>query len=453
MKSLQIEAKKYYQNTINNLRKWITINSVYDEKTITQQHPFGNGVAKALEYIAILAEEDGFEVDRCDGYCTEISYGQGPLIAIYAHCDVVPVSGEWKFDPFGAVIENDIMYGRGTSDDKGPAMAAYYAIKMLKDLDLIKDYRVSLVIGGNEESGSRCLEYYFNNLHKPYPSYGFTPDGDFPLIYGEKAIATFKGVVENDFERIISLKAGVVTNSVADKAVAELKESIEVKLVEDYCAKNKLHYELQDNILTFKGKASHGSLPQEGINAGLHMLIFLGQTFDYPQLVSIGNGFLDGEGKNINLYYSSELLHQTTYNIGIINYERGKLEYYINFRYPENVDCLDILKKLNSKGLGDFELLSTADYLLVDPESKMIKVLMKCYQEVTGDYISKPMAIGGGTYAKESKNTVAFGSHFVGREDNIHDANEKIHLSDLTTSIAIYAEAIKSLGELSKEGE
>ena len=60
------------------------------------------------------------------------------------------------------------------------------------------------------------------------------------------------------------------------------------------------------------------------------------------------------------------------------------------------------------------------------------------------------MAIGGGTYAKESKNTIAFGSHFPGREDHIHEANEKIHLEDLRKSISIYASAIDELGKLTK---
>lgn len=188
MNNLEKLAEKYYDLAIDSLKKWIQIDSTFDESTVTELAPFGKGVQKALEYIASLAEKDGFNVDRCDGYCTEISYGEGPLIAIYAHCDVVPVSGKWKFPPFSATIEDDIMYGRGTSDDKGPAIASYYALKLLRDNNLINGYKVTLVIGGNEECGSRCLEHYFHSLHKPYPSYGFTPDGDFPLIYGEKML-------------------------------------------------------------------------------------------------------------------------------------------------------------------------------------------------------------------------------------------------------------------------
>lgn len=448
MKDIHDISKKYYSSAIELLKKWIKIDSTYDESTSSKNHPFGLGVAKALKYIADIARKDGFEVDECDGYCTEISYGEGPLIAIYAHCDVVPVSGEWKFPPFSATVEDDIMYGRGTSDDKGPVMAAYHALKLLKDEHLIKNYRVSLVIGGNEESGSKCLEYYFDHLHKPYPAYGFTPDGDFPLIYGEKAIATFSGSIDKVFDKIESLDAGVVINSVIDKADVKLNATIDVKHLENYCINHGLKFNYKDNNLTFYGKAAHGSLPQLGINAGLHLLIFLGQEFNYPELVNIGEGYLDGEGHALGVYYESKLLHETTYNVGLISYKDGHLQYRVNFRYPENVDVDKVIEKLNQMNVGIITFEGTSSYLLFDPESPMIKTLMRCYQEETGDYDSKPMAIGGGTYAKESKNTVAFGSHFVGREDHIHDCNEKIHLDDLRASISIYAKAINELGLL-----
>ena len=450
MNNLEELAKKYYDLAIDSLKKWIQIDSTFDESTVTELAPFGKGVHKALEYIASLAEKDGFNVDRCDGYCTEISYGEGPLIAIYAHCDVVPVSGKWKFPPFSATIEDDIMYGRGTSDDKGPAIASYYALKLLRDNNLINGYKVTLVIGGNEECGSRCLEHYFHSLHKSYPSYGFTPDGDFPLIYGEKAIATYKVDLNIDIKEISSLNGGVVINSVIDECHAKFNVELDENKIKEYCLKNNLKYEYHDNELVFYGKASHGSLPQEGINAGLHMIKFIGLMFNYDQLVKTGDGYMDGSGKNLGVYYESKLLHSTTYNVGLISYNNGVLEYSVNFRYPENVNAEEVCKKLDTLSLGKVHYLGTGDYLLVDPESQMIKTLMNCYQEYTHDYKSQPMAIGGGTYAKESRNTIAFGSHFPGREDHIHEANEKIHLEDLRKSISIYASAIDELGKLTK---
>lgn len=448
MKDINVLAEKYYDEAITSLQKWIQINSIFDEKTITKNNPFGKGVGNALEYIALLGEKEGFNVDRCDGYCTEISYGNGPLISIYAHADVVPVSGNWKHSPFGGVIENDIMYGRGTSDDKGPAIASFYALKLLKDNNLINNFKVNLVIGGNEESGSKCLEYYFHNLKKPYPKYGFTPDGEFPLIYGEKAIATYEVDLLENIKEISSLSGGVVINSVIDEANCHLLVKIDENEIDSYCKENNIIYSYYDNVLTFYGKAAHGSLPEEGINAGLHLIKFIGLKFNYEKLVKTADGYIDGSGKNLGVYYYSNLLKGTTYNVGLISYSEGHLKYSVNFRYPETVNAKEVCEKLNELDLGNVTFIDTSDYLLIDPNSKMVQALLKCYQELTGDYESKPMAIGGGTYAKESKNTLAFGSHFPNREDHIHEANEKIHLDDLRKSISIYADAILKLADL-----
>ena len=123
---------------LDALRRFVQIPSVYDEKTITKTTPFGKDVDNALAFVADLGERFGFDVDRCDGYATELSIGEGDkVIGIYAHADVVPVTGSWKYGPFNPTIENGNIYGRGTSDDKGPMIAAFYAVKALKDNGLL----------------------------------------------------------------------------------------------------------------------------------------------------------------------------------------------------------------------------------------------------------------------------------------------------------------------------
>ena len=104
--------------------------------------------------------------------------------------------------------------------------------------------------------------------------------------------------------------------------------------------------------------------------------------------------------------------------------------------------------KMNSLNLGEVKFFGYGEPLLVDPNSKMIKTLLDVYQKETNDYQTPIMTIGGGTYARESKNTIAFGSHFPGREDNIHSPNEKIHLEDYLLSQSVYARAIYELGKL-----
>ena len=214
------------------LKKFVSINSVYDESTKTKEMPFGKGVDEALKFIGNLGEQYDFKVDYCDGYCTELTIGDGDrLIGIYGHADVVPISGDWNNPPFDCVLKDGNYYGRGTSDDKGPVIAAFYALKALKDNGLLEGYKVRFVVGGDEERGSSCLEHYFNDLHKPYPDYGFTPDSDFPLIYGEKGIINFYPEIAVDIPEIKYIKGGVATNAVCDRVdvkfngdINELKE-------------------------------------------------------------------------------------------------------------------------------------------------------------------------------------------------------------------------------------
>ena len=158
-------SKNYEDIGVKALRGLVSRNSVYDEKTIGEGAPYGAGVKSALDYVAKLGREYGFNVDTCEGYATEISFGEsGPLIGIYAHADVVPVSGKWDHEPFKADIVGEgksaQIIGRGATDDKGPLIASLMAIKLLKDNGLIKNFRVRLVAGGDEERGSSCRAQY-----------------------------------------------------------------------------------------------------------------------------------------------------------------------------------------------------------------------------------------------------------------------------------------------------
>lgn len=449
--TLQTFLKTYHQEAIRQLQRWIQIPSVHDERTITKGKPYGETVYQALQFIGKLAEQDGFQVDYCDGHVTEITFGQGPQIAVYAHADVVPVAEGWQHKPFGGEIDGPRMYGRGTSDDKGPALASYYAIKMLKEQNLIQGFQVKLVIGGNEEKGSGCLKYYFDHLKKPYAVAGFTPDGNFPLIYGEKGISNFEIFGHVHLRGIHHIKAGIVANSVIDKATAIVDNLFSL---ERALKAFQWPYELQvkDKLATiiFHGKAAHGSTPQLGKNAGTALLSFLAKVFPQEPLTTLAKQYEDVEGKNLGIYAEAPLLKKTTNNIGLINYDGHQFSLIANFRYPENVDYAKVAQHvaaITPQPLA-FKTLGESKMLVFDPQHPMIQTLLRAYQEETGDLITPMVTIGGGTYAKEAKNTVAFGSKFPNKEDFIHENDEKIDLEDYTNSMAIYARAILDLGHL-----
>lgn len=445
----------YKNEALETLKKDVQINSVYDPTTITEEMPYGKGVHDCFEFLKELALKDGFDVDLCDGRCIEISCGEGEkLIGIFAHQDVVPVSGEWKHEPFSAYIDEkeNRMYGRGTSDDKGPGISAYYALKALKENGLIKNFRVKLVLGGDEERGSSCLDYYFHKLHKENPTYGFTPDADFPLIYGEKGICNYKYEGELPLNDVISIKAGVVSNSVIDKAIVKVEHP---ELLENYLKEHsdKIKWEkLSENEFNFIGKSAHGSLPELGINSGIIALGVLGDVYNNPMLTLLANEYGDPFGQNMHVRYESKDMGKSTYNVGLISYEDSKFSMTVNFRHPENCDPDEVIEKVRKCSPLPVIVLSKTPYLYFNPETTpFIKKLYEVYVEETGDTTHKPMAIGGGTYAKEATNTVAFGSCFPGKVDHIHEPNEKIDLEDFFNSMPIYAHAIYALGNLEDE--
>jgi len=440
----------YRANATRALQELVRIDSVYDEKTISPATPYGAGVEKALKYVGRLARQFGFDVDYCDNRLVEISYGKGDnLIAVFAHADVVPTGLGWKHQPFDADIEKGRMYGRGTSDDKGPLIAAFYAIKALKDNELIKNYRVRLIIGGDEERGSSCLKYYFHNLKKEAPTYGFTPDATFPLVYGEKGISNFRSRLNIVLPGIISISGGQVVNSVIDRTVVLMKSDPGFeKYLEGHKSKPVIERGNGTSKVTFIGRAAHGSTPKAGINAGLIALEALGSFYHNDLISKITRLFEGLDGKPFKGYAQSRDLGETTYNVGIIAYDGRALELNVNFRYPEKVDAKNIVAKFDEASGLTSEIYSTSPVLLFPLKTPLVRTLLEAYRLETLDKRSKPITMGGGTYAKEAANTVAFGAAFPEENPHMHEANECIILNNFYLSMAIFARAVHMLGNL-----
>ena len=103
---------------------------------------------------------------------------------------MVPAGSGWDTDPYEPVIKDGKLYARGSSDDKGPTMACYYALKIIKELRLPVSKRVRFIVGTDEESGWGDMDYYFAHNGLKDPDFGFSPDAEFPIINGEKGNIT-----------------------------------------------------------------------------------------------------------------------------------------------------------------------------------------------------------------------------------------------------------------------
>lgn len=443
-------CKDYENDMIAKLKDFIAIDSTFDENTVDENNPFGKGVTKALEFIANLAREDGFKVTNYDNKVVEIICGEGEKnLTIMAHADVVPAGEGWKHDPFNMVNEKGILYGRGVADDKGPLLSCYYALKAMRDNHLLGDYQVRFLVGGNEERGSACMEHYFHTLKKPQPTYGFTPDSDFPLIFAEKAIIHFVVSKKLELNGIISIKGGTATNAVIDRCLVKMNEN---QLFLKYLKENKVEfeYELADDMMniTFIGLSAHGSTPQLGINAGMIAIKSLADFFDIEELKHIVKCYSDLNARGLNAYSYSEDMKENSLNVGIINYEDGFFSMTVDFRHVNGVRSEELLEKIveTSKPF-EIHVESKSKLLYYPLDSVLVKTLLSAYQEETGDFESEPLAIGGGTYAKEADNVVAFGLQFPGRDAKMHSPGENVSIEDLNKAMAIYARAIVELGK------
>jgi len=451
-KELTKDFKPYYDNFIKDLFGLLSIDSVlteFDPKN--KRAPFGSGIREALDYTLNLAQKEGFRVVNDDNYGGFLEWGEGEeVVLILAHLDVVPVSsGVWTNPPFKPIIKDGKIYARGSSDDKGPLMACYYALKMLKDEGYEPKKKIRFFFGCDEESGSRCLEHFKEKY--PQCDYGFSPDAGFPVIFAEKGISglQIKGTFDNS--KLVSFTSGSVSNIVPDTAKCVLKD---INLKDEFmrfALQNNLKAEVNGDEYTLYGKAAHGSIPEEGINAALYLGYFLSSFIDTSLTNFIKDYlFFDFNGEKLGIDCHDDEMGDVSSNAGVFRTEGNAFSIVINMRYPRNFDfnekMIGLKELVESLGLK-FSVLSNSRYHYVQKNSILIRALLKSYKKwTTGLKVNtEPVSIGGGTYARDFENCVGFGAEFSDEEDTMHMPDENKQVDRLVLSSFIYKDAIKNL--------
>ena len=444
-------VKPYQEEMMKSLKEFIAIDSVYDEDSRDDANPFGKGVSKALQYIENLAKKDGFIVHNYDNMVVEILTNElEPNVTIMAHADVVPVGTGWPQDPFELTEKGDFLYARGVADDKGPLLSCYYGLKALRDNNLLGNYQVRFLMGGNEERGSACMEHYFHTLKKKQPTYGFSPDSAYPLTYAEKGIGGFLVKKDIDLPEVISMKGGVASNSVIEKCEVLMKEDLNFIT---YLNNNDVDFSYlargEQMLLTFNGLAAHGSVPWMGKNAAMEAVKQLGNYYKNADLQLLYKLYSPLRGEGVNAAAHSEDMGDNSLNVGLFSLENGKLEMVVNFRHVETVTSEQMMKNI-IEASKPFEVINGgfSPVLYYPKDHPLIKTLLRVYQEETGDYETPIIASGGGTYAKEADNIVAFGMEYPGHDPKMHGVNENTKKSYLFESMGIFAHAIIELGKL-----
>lgn len=445
------QVESHLDEILEHLKTLVSYNSVMGK--LEPGYPFGRVPAECLNKALEICDSYGFKTVNLDNYAGYAEMGEGDqVIGILGHLDVVPAGEGWNTDPFNMEVIGNKAFGRGTTDDKGAVVASMIAMKIVKDMNVPLTKRVRLIMGTNEENGSKCLAHYVEK--EGHIDMGFTPDGCFPGVHGEK------GMVRANFRskntKILDIHGGVASNVVCNKCTIKIqKNTFSQKVLEDYFNDHNIEYKFTtvDDVVEIeaRGVAAHASMPDLGVNAISHLLVGL-------KYAGFQDDFVDFYNERIGTTTDGSLMGAAcsdeygslTFNVGVIVMSEGVIEGTIDIRFPVTLTVKTIVDKmapnLENEG-GQVEIISTHEPLYFPIDSPLVTKLLEAYQEVTGDMDSKPITMGGGTYAKGINNCIAFGCELEGVDNHIHDANEFITIDELVMQTEIYVHAIIKLLE------
>ncbi len=445
--------------------------------------PFGIETRRVLDRFLAEGAAHGFRTAHLDGMAGYVEFGEGPgLVAVLCHLDVVPAGDGWTGNPFEPVVGEGAIVGRGSLDDKGPAAAAYLAMRFLKDAGVGHRTRFRLILGLDEESGSTCMERY--RISEETPDWAFTPDAVFPVIHAEKGILQCRIRRSRDpaspsSERLPRAEGGSRPNMVpgacrllfrvrgneTDASAASLARLAEARAIPLRLATAKSEPEPSGRTGTclsaeVLGVMAHASLPELGENAVSRALV-LAQAWLAGQ--GIEDGFLDAfcrlfstgiDGRGVGIASRDDLSGPLTLNVGRLELTPEEAVLDLDIRYPVTLSEQDILDRLlpslASEGFV-FARLGGHDPIRFGEDHPLVAALMEVYR-ATCDPGARPVAIGGGTYARSMPNTVAFGPLFPGEAETAHQAGESLARDTFRRCVHLYARALLRLASLPSKG-
>lgn len=466
--------------------------------------PFGEGNVRVFEEAQKILSRCGFLVKNYENYVLTADLNDGPAcLDILAHLDVVPAGEGWTVtEPFAPVVKDGMLYGRGSADDKGPAMAALYAMRAVKELGIPVKGNCRLILGGDEECGSSDIRYYYSK-EKQAPM-TFSPDADFPLINIEKGGLHLRFTAEvkeagdgqsisgqNTSNRstsdqgtsclagvpaLLEIRAGTKINVVPGKARARVSgiemETLQ-KIAAEVTAQTGVIFEFtsqggeensdrdsngnsdrnQVAILAI-GAAAHAASPHMGNNALTGLLTFLaavpfgsGQVRKILAEVSRLYPHGDWNGKALGVDHRDDISGELTLSLNLFSYDGHEFAGVFDCRAPicaNDANTTDVVRaRMVEAGFTVSDGRMFAPHY-VPEESEFVQTLLGCYEAVTGKK-ERPLAIGGGTYVHHIENGVAFGCAEPGVDNRMHGADEFMSVEQMKQSAVIFAYAIAQL--------
>ena len=437
----------YRDEFVSTLQAWIRVPSIKGEAA--PGAPFGPEVRRMLDQAMETGRKLGFVPRDVDGYACDLVLEGGPEeIGVLGHLDVVPVGDGWTRPPFEGVVEDGKIYGRGTNDDKGPALASLFAMRAIREAGIPLRKSIRLILGCDEESGWEDMAYYA--AHAQMPEMGFSPDASFPLINTEKGMIhlALRAPAAETGLRVLKMATGERLNVIPGESRALVAGGKEVaERVAAYAAETGLPFTAEVTAegvwITAEGIPGHSAYPEGRRNAIGMMLRLLRALGAEGAIATLAEAVgTESDGRSLGCACADDISGALTCNMGILRLEDGAWYGTLDFRCPvtANLEALERAAEAHLPGVA-VEVLEKKPPHHVPADSELVRSLLAAYEEETG-WKGEAMSTGGGTYAKVLRQGVAFGALFPDEEDLAHQANEYERIDRLMLAMKIYANAL-----------
>lgn len=423
MDFLQAEIEKNQDKLLKDLAALVKIPSVRDLDSARPGAPFGKNIRLAMDEFLRIAQDLGFQVADLDGYAVYAQLGdEAEHLGILGHLDVVEAGDleRWETPAYELTVRDDLLLGRGVNDDKGPLLGALYAAKLAYDLLPGPKQSVRVIAGGAEESTWECVDYYFKK--EPQPVLAFSPDGNFPVVNGEKGVLQVKLTFQETVKAQISSSPAI--NFVCSDLVVDGQ--------------------------AYEGDQLLSRNPHRGLNAIDAFMDTQPSTYQGQAWYDFIANYLhhDYQGQALGLDISHEEMGSLSVCMMSLKTNADQqVELALDFRYPVNVTQDEILDRLGQEAATyhfKLEKIKAMKPLYVSKDSSLVNKLLDAYESVMGDRPT-PITKGGASYARALENGVAFGATFDGEDTRPHMTNENMKLSSLKKAMEIYVRAIQNL--------
>ena len=458
LEEIKNRIKHYKEEMIEDLEKLVSIPSIRNSSSSSRDAPFGQDIREAFDEFIKIGERSGFKVQEFDGYACHIEYGeQREYVGALGHLDVVSAGDHalWDSDPFTLTQRNGLLFGRGVNDDKGPLLAAFYALKIIKDMEIPLGYSIRIIAGGAEETTWECMDHYFKNNEQPVM--GFSPDGNFPIVNGEKGILQFHVNFSNQKTKkhhvISKVHCTEERNFVCDFVEIQMDHVEEAVLRPYLLSADEVQIKNNSARIIYRGERSLSRNPQRGKNALWKLAKDL-QDFPFSQvgmnqlLHYIDKYFInDFYGIKLGIHFEDEEMGSTSICPMSITLDESHFNLNVDYRYPKGVhkdQVISHLKKQASQYQGEVIPFNEKNLLFVQEDSPLIVALKKAYQTVVREE-AEVLTKGGASYARTLKNGVAFGATFEGEDPKPHMPNEQMPVESLLKACEIYVHAFIEL--------